>query len=170
MTPLIGTPSRVFHSVFLTLALLSAAGCQWKQPAPVQEPSYDPLKSESLNVPPKRLIEVVRNVMASPPMSVAIASDKDGVLLTDWKEYQGEIHIVRRWQERTRFKVTILPDFSDPLGKSHVQVLDETEQKPSEQQPWYPAPELRRPDRSAEVLRLIEQAANATAPRTTNQS
>ena len=83
---------------------------------------------------------------------------QDGTIYTTWKEYEGVIHIARRWQERTRFKIIVLPDFNEPLAVSRVSVFDETEEKPSDPQPWYPNPDLRRPERSARVLKVIEDS------------
>ena len=63
------------------------------------------------------------------------------------------------WRERTRFRIDILPDFNDPTGTSHIEIFDETEEKPSDPQPWYPNPDLRRPERSADVMKAIEGRA-----------
>ena len=53
-------------------------------------------------------------------------------------------------------RIVIAPDFNDPLGVSHVEGFDETEEKPSDQQPWYPNPDLRRAERSEEVVKAIQ--------------
>ena len=140
------------------VVLFTASGCQWQQP-PQPSADSDRQQSAQINLPPKQLMDVTRQALSSPPMSVPVETGQDGTLLTGWREYPGELHIVRRWAERTRFKVVILPDFSEPLAKSHLQVIDETQEKPSDAQPWYPAPNSRRPDRSAEVLHLIEAMA-----------
>jgi hypothetical protein len=145
--------------------MLAAVGCQWQQP-PAPSEGTARMPSGQINVPPKQLMEVARQALAGPPMSVPVETGQDGTLLTGWKEYPGELHIVRRWTERTRFKIIILPDFSDPLAKSHLQVFDETQEKPSDAQPWYPAPDRKRPERSAEVLKLIADQAQRGNPTT----
>ena len=154
----------------LILAGVCVGGCGWQQPKPVNEAQYDPSQADLVKVAPRQLMQIIRQKLPAPPLSIPIASMGDGALLTGWKEYPGRVHIVRRWQERTRFKITILPDFNNPTGASHVRVVDETQEKPSAQQPWYPAPDDRRPERAAQVLNFIRQAAlgptdnSATAP------
>jgi hypothetical protein len=156
---------RFLENMMPLVVMLATSGCQWQQPA--QPPGEsDRQQSAQVNVPPKQLMDVARQALAAPPMSVAVETGQDGTLLTGWKEYPGELHIVRRWAERTRFKIIILPDFSEPLAKSHVQVFDETQEKPSDAQPWYPAPDSKRPERSAEVLKLIEAQAARGNPGT----
>ncbi|HZL37274.1 MAG TPA: hypothetical protein VFC78_18285 [Tepidisphaeraceae bacterium] len=145
----------------VSLALL-LAGCGWQQPRAVGESQYDPSQAAQVNVPPKQLMQIIAQRLPGPPLAIAIDTMNDGTILTGWKEYEGALHIVRHWQERTRFKITILPDFNDPTGKSHVQVIAETEEKPSAGQPWYPAPQDRRPQRAAQVLKVIEQASRQT--------
>jgi hypothetical protein len=140
----------------LTLATFTVlAGCQWQKPAPVPPEKYDSSRSAVVHIPPKELVARIQKEFPAAPLSIGIASAADGTILTDWKAYEGAIHIARRWAERTRFKITILPDFNDPLGTSHVEVFDETEEKPSDPQPWYPNPDLRRTERSEEVVKVI---------------
>lgn len=139
-------------------------GCGWQQPKQASEQQYNPARDRVINLGPKPLVQLIGQTLPAPPLSLPVESASDGTVLTGWKEYEGAVHIVRRWQERSRFRITILPDFNDPTGKSHVQVVDETEEKPSANQPWYPAPDTHRPERSAEVLKAIEQAAARGAP------
>ncbi|MDB5289073.1 MAG: hypothetical protein JWL69_314, partial [Phycisphaerales bacterium] len=156
---------RFLGNMMSFVVLFTASGCQWQQP-PQPSADNDRQQSAQISVPPKQLMDVARQALGAPPMSVAVETGQDGTLLTGWKEYPGELHIVRRWAERTRFKIVILPDFTEPLAKSHVQVFDETQEKPSDAQPWYPAPDSKRPERSGEVLKLIEAQATRGNPGT----
>src|SRR5438874_1028881 len=72
-----------------------------------------------------------------------------------WKEHPGDVHIVRRWYERTRFRITITPGFTHPEAISRVSVEDQTMERATDVQPWYNAPNTSRPQRSAEVLKQI---------------
>ena len=159
-----GRPNRagIFASIALGVALM-AGGCGWQKPAPGPQEKYDSSRSAVIHIPPKELVTRIQKEFPAPPLSIPIESVQEGTIFTSWKEYQGAVHIARRWQERTRFKITILPDFNDPLGTSHVDVFDETEEKPSDPQPWYPNPDARRPERSEEVVKVI-QGMGATLP------
>ncbi|HET6247977.1 MAG TPA: hypothetical protein VFE47_09800 [Tepidisphaeraceae bacterium] len=153
-----GFPSKRFLTfgclLFATTAMI--AGCGWQKPAPVAQEKYDSSRSVVVHMAPKELVKKIQAELSKPPLGLSIESVQDGVIFTGWKEYEGAVHIARRWRERTRFKINVLPDFNDPLGTSHVDVFDETEEKPSDPQPWYPNPELRRPERSDEVVKVIE--------------
>ncbi len=145
--------------------LVSDCDCPCGRRLPVAAPANESRDkpgaagSLTLRVPPKELVKRLQRDLPGAPLSLPIESVNDGTILTGWKEYEGAVHIVRRWRERTRFRINVLLDFHDPSGISHVEVFDETEEKPSDAQPWYPNPDLRRPERSAEVVRVIEAAA-----------
>jgi hypothetical protein len=143
--------------LFLLVAL--AGGCQWKQPKPLAQQRFDASSAAIIHVSPKDIIKLIQKNLPAEPLSISVESAEGGIVLTGWKEYEGAVHIVRRWRERTRFKINVLPDFNDPLGTSHVEVFDETEERPSDPQPWYPNPDLRRPERSEELLRMIVEWA-----------
>lgn len=121
-----------------------------------QKPS-SALPSADLNVPPKQLVNDVRRAVESPPLSLPIVEQHDGTLVTGWQPFRGELHIVRYWEERTRYRITIFPDWNNPTGRSHLEVADETEQRAEQRQQWYPAPELHRPERAQAVLKQILQ-------------
>jgi hypothetical protein len=144
-----------WNRAMVILIGLGLAGCAWSQPkAPPPAEKMDAGKSVTLRVPPKDLVKKIQDVLPA-SLQLPIADVHDGTIVTDWKEYEGAIHIVRRWREKTRFKIVISPDFNDPTGTSHVEVFDETEEKPSDPQPWYPNPTLRRPERADEVLKEL---------------
>ena len=109
-------------------------------------------------VGPKQMVRIVRDNINLP-----IESENKGVIVTDYRRFDGEWHIVRRWQEHTRFKITIIPDWDRPAEKCRVQVTEETEQRATESQPWQAAAELNRHDRSEQLLQQISAAANKPA-------
>lgn len=136
-------------AALLTVCL--AAGCGTQTPT-----SRAVTQSATFNIPPKELVQDVQRIVSSPPLSLGVQSVNGGTIVTGWREYRGELHIVRYWQERTRFHINVIPDWNEPTARSRLEVGDETEQRAETRQKWYPAPELNRPDRAAEVLRQIE--------------
>src|ERR1043166_7042340 len=83
------------------------------------------------HMPPKELAQVVRDVVTSPPLSLGVAEETDGSILTGWQDFPGEFHTARRWQERTRYRISIIPDFNDPANAAAVEVRGSTEQRPA---------------------------------------
>jgi hypothetical protein len=140
----------------LAAAVVLGIGCSAQHPAAqtTQSPSYD--------IAPKQLAADVRRIVSSPPLSLPVQDEEDGTIVTGWQPFRGDLHIVRYWYERTRYHITVLPDFNDPARRSRVQVVEETQQRPEESGPnhtanqWTAAPDLHRPDRAAEVLHQIE--------------
>jgi hypothetical protein len=108
-----------------------------------------------LNVPPKQLVEQVRQAVSSPPVALDVEPLGKGGLLTGWKRYRGTHHIARYWQERTRWRIVVAPDFDEPAGKSHLSVSAETEQRAAEGQRWDREPRVPRPQRAQEMLKSI---------------
>ena len=131
--------------------MLSFAGCGTQTPT-----SRSATQSATFNIAPKHLVQAVQRIVSSPPLSLGVESVNDGTIVTGWQEFRGELHIVRYWQERTRYHVTVVPDWNDPAARSRLEVADETEQRAETRQKWYPAPELNRPERAAELLKRIE--------------
>ncbi|HEY2587573.1 MAG TPA: hypothetical protein VGI81_17640 [Tepidisphaeraceae bacterium] len=161
-----GCRAGIIRSVVLLISGLLAVGCV-TQTRPtdslVQSPAYD--------LPPKQMAEAMQKIVAAPPISLPIQEVEPGVFLTGWQEpFRGEFHIVRYWHERTRYRITITPDFNDPAHRSHIQIADQTEQRPDESGPnekakqWTPAPDIHRPDRSSALLQQIENGLS-TYPR-----
>src|SRR5947209_17993563 len=137
------------YAALLTVCL--AAGCGTQTPT-----SRVATQSATFNISPKQLVQEVQRIVSSPPLSLGVEGVNDGTILTGWREYRGELHIVRYWEERTRFRINVIPDWNDPNARSRLEVGDETEQRAETRQKWYPAPELNRPDRAADVLKQIE--------------
>jgi hypothetical protein len=108
-------------------------------------------------MPPKQLLQTVKQVIAAPPMSLGVEDEHKGTILTTWQDFPGEWHVARRWQEHTRYRIIITPDFDDPTGHSHIEVREETQQRATSGQKWESIEELPRPERSAALLKQIEQ-------------
>lgn len=116
------------------------------------------------NLPPKELLAVAQKVISSPPYSMSVENQAKGILTTGWKEYRGGFHIVRYWQERTRYQVAVYPDFDDPTGKSSLRVVQETQTRASDQGHWFGLLDEDRSDRAADLAKAIVQAAGQAAP------
>jgi hypothetical protein len=121
-------------------------------------------------VPAQQLATEVYKVVAAPPISLPVEDQGNGSLLTGWQEpFQGDFHIARYWHERTRYHITVVPDFSDPAHRSRLQITDESEQRPEEDglnaeaKKWHPAPDSHRLERSEAVLKQIETSLQAPA-------
>jgi hypothetical protein len=113
----------------------------------------------------KDLVGEVHKVVSSPPINLAVEDQGNGVLLTGWQApFQGDWHVARYWHERTRYHITVVPDFADPAHRSRLQITDESEQRPDEaginqeSKQWHPAPNSHRPERSEALLHQIESA------------
>jgi hypothetical protein len=119
-----------------------------------QSPAYD--------MPPKQMFQAVRQIVSAPPIALPVQDEQAGSLLTGWQSFRGEFHIARYWYERTRYHISVVPDFNDPAHRSHIQITDETQQRPDESglnvaaRQWTPAPDLHRSARSAALLQKIE--------------
>lgn len=136
---------------------LQSGGCAAQHGAPSTVQSSDYL------IPPQQLAQDVKRIVSSPPLALPAQDEGNGVLLTGWQgPFRGDWHIVRYWHERTRYRISILPDFADPAHRARIQITDETQQRPDESGPnveartWHPAPDIHRPERSQAVLRRIE--------------
>src|SRR3954451_22806544 len=111
----------------LLLGTLIAPGCSSSHPTAslVQSPVY--------SVPAQQLVTDVQKIISSPPISLPVEDKGNGTLLTGWQEpFRGDFHIVRYWHERTRYRITAVPDFTDPAHRSRLQITDETEERPDE--------------------------------------
>ena len=135
------------------LALVAGCGNTPAQDAALTRKST--LASADVAVAPKELVVMVRRAVAAPPLSVAVDQQDRGTTLTGWKRYRGDWHIGRHWQERTRFRIDVSPDFDEPLAKSRLSVVAETEQRAAEGQRWDREPRVPRPGRAEDVLKHI---------------
>ena len=135
------------------LALL--AGCGNTPAQQAAQSRVAPLASADVPVPPKELLEAVKQAVAAPPMSLSVVEQNRGTVVTDWKRYRGEWHIGRHWQERTRYRIIIAPDFDNPTTASQLSVIAETEQRAAEGQRWDREARVPRPRRADNALKHI---------------
>jgi hypothetical protein len=140
------------------LALLCATGCATKFPEP--HSTLDVATAE-VAVTPKEALAAAKRVVSEPPLSLGVQSEGKGSFLTGYHSYPGEWHIGRRWQERTQYRVTIVPDFDEPSAKSRIEVIEQTEQRASDKHEWKPAFDLDRPERAREMLAKIVEGTKA---------
>src|SRR5437867_583915 len=96
--------------LLLSASLLIPAGCAAHYPA-----TGDRLQGATAEfaAPPKQLLQTVKQVIASPPMSLGVENENKGVIVTTWQDFPGDWHVARRWQEHTRYRIAIMPDFDD---------------------------------------------------------
>ena len=152
--------ARFIASLITTVCLSVVGGCTTpKGPPPGQWYAGD--ASATVNVPPKQLVALVQQAVAAPPISLPAESVNNGSVVTAWKEERGEFHIIRFWYKRTRYRINIVPDFNEPTAKSHLSVDDQAEERATDRQPWYPAPQLHHPEAAREILNQVVQYVNA---------
>ena len=140
------------------LAAVFSGGCvsQNHEPAAL-------IESSAFDIAPKQLVEDVKQIISTPPISLTYDDEQNGQIVTGWSPFRGDFHIARYWYERTRYHITVVPDFNDPSHRAHIQVADETQQRPEESglnaeaQQWSSAPDLHRSSRSAALLDQIER-------------
>lgn len=134
---------------------LLLAGCG---PTPAQEAAMTHVvagSSSDVEIPPKELLERVRGIVQAAPVSLTVEDQGRGTLVTGWKRYRGSFHIARHWQERTRYRISISPDFDQPTARSRLTVTAETEQRAAEGQRWDREPRVARPERERQMLQAI---------------
>ena len=147
--------------VFLSALLVaSLGGCAAHYP-----PADTKLQAPTAQfmVPPKEMVQKVRQVVTSPPLSLGVAEENEGTILTTPQRFPGEFHVARRWQEQTRYRITVSPDFNDPAKRCTVTVREFTEQRAAEGMKWESNESLPRPQRAQDVLEQIRKAVSSGA-------
>ncbi len=117
--------------------------------------NFDQPESE-FDIAPKQLYETAKRVAGAPPLSLPIEQEKNGTFTTGYKDYEGGWHIARRWQERTRYRVTVIPDFDKPAGRARLTIGEETQTRAAEGQTWQATTDTARPERARDLLQQIE--------------
>ena len=143
---------------FIVAAGLLCAGCasHWPEVDPkIQAPA------QTYQMPPKEILQRVKEIVSSPPLSIGVTEEKDGSILTGYQEFPGDWHVLRRWQERTRYRITVSPDWSNPSGAGRIEVRELTEQRAADGMEWHPAPELQRPERARQMLATLDEQLRA---------
>lgn len=138
-----------------SVILVLTAGCASTFPKPAS--AFD-APTGIYPLPPKGLLAQAKRVVMAEPIALPIQEDKEGLFITGWKSYPGEIHIFRRWQERTRFRVSVTPDFNNPTGQAKLEVTNETETRAADGMTWKLDSEVVRPERSQWLLDQIAKA------------
>ena len=105
---------------------------------------------------PAKLFEIAQQAIKDKGLTITLAAS--GVIQTDWKSYEGEFHIARRWQEQTRYRVSIIPDVNDPVNHSRFEVGEETQRRSNERAQWSSAEG--RPQRVKEIREAIAAKAS----------
>ena len=143
-------------------ALLSLGGCGNTPAAEAAATRKSTLAAADVAVPPKELVEAVKQAVAQPPLELSVEQHDRGTLVTGWKRYRGEWHIARYWQERTRYRIDVSPDFDEPLARSRLSVVAETEQRAAEGQRWDREARVPRPARAESTLKSILERVRGT--------
>lgn len=146
------------------LAILAVGGC-------VSESAPDTKGTSSLSIsdtqtydfalPPQELIERVKQTLAS--MGISVEQQQGGVILTGYKEYPGTWHIARRWQEQTRYRITIFPDSLEPTMRSHLEITSQTQTRADDKDDWHNWAEYQRPQRAQALARDLHEKIQGSA-------
>ncbi len=118
-------------------------------PAAIATPVTTP--AAVYKIAPSKLFELAQQALKE--KGLTIVSAQAGVIQTDWKQYEGEYHIARRWLEQTRYRVSVIPDISDPANASRFEVSEETQRRSNERASWERADP--RPQRAREITDAI---------------
>ncbi len=141
------------------MSLMGVVGCVKSANPPGGEGRLQAAQEQAFAVSPQVLAQKVKQVLAEPRVDIPIEREAPGVIETGFKAgYQGDWHITRYWQERTRYRITIVPDFNDPTGHSRLLVQDYSEERSNDRGTWTANPAIHRPDRVAELIGKIRQA------------
>ena len=105
-------------------------------------------------IPASELVKQIETALVR--QGLIVASSQNGVIQTDWKTYEGEMHIARRWQERSRFRVSVIPDVSSPTGASRFELTEQTQRRSNEKANWEAGSP--RPERAKELAGQIASA------------
>ncbi len=127
---------------------------------PLQPQTAPPPAHPTVDRPPKDVLEQVKRIVAAPPLNLGVTEELDGVVVTGWQRHKGNFHIGRHWQERTRYRIAVIPDWNEPTRRARVEVAAQTEERAAEGQTWTPAPQVHRPERAQAVLDQIMSQLN----------
>jgi hypothetical protein len=144
-------------AVAVILLGLASGGCLSAHFSPPQTTLGN--AQAQFNVPPKEMVAKIKEVVAQPPLSLSVQQQSHGTILTDFQPFPGEIHIARRWQERTQYQIQVVPDFDEPNSRCTVFVRQSTETRAAEGMKWEVASDVNRDDRAEALLNVIKQKA-----------
>ena len=150
-----------------TLAALVAGGCA--STYPIADTRMEGAEAE-FDVPPKELLSRLKQALSEPPTNIGVTEENKGSILTGYQNFPGEFRIARRWQERTRYRIRIIPDFDQPTQRAQLVVTENTEQRAAEGMKWESTDVLPRPERAGEFLRQIQPKLAGARAATTRTS
>ena len=107
------------------------------------------------NVPPKDLVSRIKQALSEPPLDIGVVEENQGSILTGYQQFPGEFRIARRWQERTRYRIRVIPDFDQPTQRAQVVITENTEQRAGEGMKWESTDVLPRPQRAVDFLKQL---------------
>ena len=152
--------------VTLLLVLVSSMTACGPSPAAQAAQSHQPqLNGADVDLPPKELVEAVKRVVSAPPLALGVTDQQKGTVVTGWKRHRGDWHIGRHWQERTRYRIEVSPDWDEPTTRSRLSVTAETEQRAAAGQRWDREARVARPGRAREVMRVILEQLRGASPK-----
>jgi hypothetical protein len=139
--------------LFALMTVTSLGGC-----SSTFAPANDNLQAASaeFDVPPKEMVEKIRAALSTPPDDIGVVEQNKGTLTTGFQRFPGEWHIGRRWQEQTRYAISVVPDFDQPTARSRVEIREQTQTRAAEGMKWEPL-EADRQERATALLERIRQ-------------
>jgi len=108
------------------------------------------------DVPPKELVTRIKQALNEPPLKLGVTEESKGSILTGYQSFPGTMHVARRWQEQTRYRIRVIPDFDQPTQRAQVVITENTEERAAEGMKWESRDVLPRPERAANLLRQLE--------------
>lgn len=108
-------------------------------------------------VAPTQLVDSLDKALKD--LGFTVVSREAGQLQTDWRDYEGEFHIARRWQERSRFRVSVIPDVEKPTAAARFEIAEETQRRSNSKANWEPA--SARPQRVQELAKQLDSRISA---------
>ena len=138
-------------SVLALIALL--AGCSNSYPK--TDATMEGASAE-FDLPPKDLVARIKQALNEPPLNIGVSEENKGSILTGYQQFPGQFRVARRWQERTRYRIRVIPDFDQPTQRAQVVITENTEQRAAEGMKWESVDNLPRPQRAKDLLRQIE--------------
>jgi len=155
----------VSAAALLALLVVLPAGCSSTYP---NSDTRMEGASGDFDIPPKQLVARIKQTLSEPPLNIGVTEENKGSLLTGYQQFPGQFRVARRWQERTRYRIRVSPDFDQPTQRAQVVITENTEQRAGEGMKWEAVDSLPRPERAKELLRQLQ--AKLAAPSTQSSS
>ncbi len=157
---------RTVVPLIALIAVALATGCA--STYPTADTRMEGAEGE-FDVPPKELVARIKQALSEPPLNIGVQEERKGSILTGYQQFPGAIHVARRWQERTRYRIRVIPDFDQPTQRAQIVITENTEQRAGEGMKWESTEVLPRPQRAVDLLnqlrpRLEEVSTTATRP------